>query len=258
MRLHQRRLRQETRDIALKTIDLRLAGVREATRRSRFVFIVMTIAAGTILVSLWNSILAWDRSMAFKRSGNDLIEANQKILTSEWLERLNISVGLFGIHVSAADLAVVGSGALIIIMVWFFFSQRRENRAVVGLLRYCREQAEAKRFDKALTHLVYGDIVQSILFIDLGGGDEPISLVPNTAKPRRNKMIRGILKGLVFLPPLTILAIIISDCATLFMQSFARDSLEPLWKELWANRWQHKADIAKIVGFEFFAVVSCV
>ena len=252
---------------------MRLDAVREATNRSRFVFLVMTIAAVTVLVSLWNSTLAWDRGFAFEtvsRVANSnennggvssewrsKVSDNQSVVTREWLSKLNISVGLFGIHVGAADLAVVGSTGLIIIMVWFFFSQRRENRAVVGLLRYCRQRIEEDQFDKDRANYVYAGIVQSILFIDMGGGDEPMNLVPDKADPRTNKVIRGILKWLVFLPPLTILAIILSDCISLLTQSFARESVDPLWKELWANSGKHKLDISKIILFELFAIWSC-
>jgi hypothetical protein len=143
-------------------------------------------------------------------------------------------------------------------MVWFFFSQRRENRAVVGLLRYCRRRATEGHFNKDRARLVYAGIVQSILFIDMGGGDEPISLVPDETEPRKNAVIRGILEWLVFLPPFTILAVILSDCVSLVSRSFARESMEPFWKELWEHSGNHKADIAKIICFELFALLSCV
>src|ERR671929_762509 len=119
--------KQNTVDIELKTIDMRLDGVREATKRSRFVFLVMTIAAVTILVSLWNSTFAWDKGLAFETvpletisdqniRGSDewrsKVKENQRVVTNEWLSKLNISVGLFGIHIGAADLAVVGSAGL--------------------------------------------------------------------------------------------------------------------------------------------------
>src|SRR5260370_23011271 len=207
-------------NIQSKTIEMKLSGVREATRRSRFVFLVMTIGAVTILVSLWNSTLGWDRGLAFPTVASTdnntgvltpdallKIKENQGELTREWISRLNVSVGLFGIRVSAADLAVVGSVGLVIIMVWFFFSQRRENRAVVTLLRYCRKQSERCELDKSRANFVYECIVQSILFIDMCGGDQPISLFPDEKRPRNNKIIRVILRVLAFLPPITILAI---------------------------------------------------
>src|SRR5260370_22142672 len=139
--------------VELKPIELRLNAGRDATQRSRFVFIVMTIMTATILISLWNAMLSWDRGMAFEprpqpSSVNantqdlpaSLVKANQETVTAEWLKNLVVSVGLLGIRISTNDLAVVGSVSLIVIMVWFFFSQRRVNRAIVGLLRDCNDK----------------------------------------------------------------------------------------------------------------------
>lgn len=243
--------------VVWKRIEVGLNGVKEATSRSRFVFIVMTIAAATILISLWNSTVAWDKQMAFlARSGNPLVAENQRAVTNEWLSRLNISVDLLGIRVGTYDLAVIGSSSLIVIMVWFFFSQRRENRAIVGLLRYCSEGLNEKRLSKEACNLAYEGIVQSIVFIEMGGGDKPIKgLVANEKKGERNKFIRRIITGLVFLPPVTIFLIVIADIYSLTIPSYQRESQEPLWRIMLDGN--HDWNVLKIVCFEAFAISAC-
>src|SRR5258708_40205510 len=96
MRLHKsdqaRRTPSPNRtDLELKTIDLRLRGVGEATQRSRFVFLVMTIAAVTILVSLWNSTLAWDRGLAFPTVAST--DNNTGVLTPDALLKIKENQG---------------------------------------------------------------------------------------------------------------------------------------------------------------------
>lgn len=246
--------------VELKTIEIRLNGVKDATHRSRFVFIIMTIMTAAILISLWNAMLSWDRGMAFEEGNknNEVIASNQKTSRDEWLKNLTISVGLLGIRVSGTDLAVIGSSSLIVVMVWFFFSQRRENRAIVGLLRYCSEGFKRNELTKDVCNLVYEGIVQSIVFIDMRGGDRPVAgLVASDEDTQSNlfaRIIRIILTVLVFLPPITILLIVISDIVSLFMSSYLRDPEIKLYEILFDGN--HNISVAKIALFDLFAILS--
>jgi hypothetical protein len=269
---------EEADKVELKTIEIRLSGIKDSTHRSRFVFIIMTIMAAAILISLWNGMLSWDRGMAFEERTleegkvTQLIIDNRTTVTNEWLKNLVISVGLLGIRISLTDLAVIGSASLIIIMVWFFFSQRRENRAIVGLLRYCSDKFKSGELSKEVCNLVYEGVVQSIVFIDMGGGDQPIkglvagdsgptsqptetstSLSDSKAPPKL--FVRRILKGLVFLPPVTILMIFISDISSLFIPSYLRDNHKLLCQILFDG--EHNIAVVKIILFDLFALISC-
>jgi hypothetical protein len=269
--------------VELKTIELRLNAVRDATQRSRFVFIVMTIMTATILISLWNAMLSWDGDMALELRPQlspiaspapspaasptpmtdqdrraSLVKANQDTVTSEWLKNLVVSVGLLGIRISTNDLAVVGSASSIVIMVWFFFSQRRENRAIVGLLRDCSKRVMRGQLSKDVGEMVYEGVVQNIVFIDMGGGDAPLrGLSADTTQSERNRFVRTILTGLVFLPPITIILIVVSDLSSVFLtRSYLRISMEHLWKVLLAEH--HYGSLAKIAGFDAIAVASAI
>lgn len=270
--------------IELKTIEIRINGIKDATQRSRFVFIILTIIAATILIALWNGLLSWDRGMAFPQqnsssqameedsnnrvegtisnnqvkpndSNSKLIADNRKAVREEWFKNLIISVGLLGIRVGVSDLAVIGSLTFIIIMVWFFFSQRRENRAIVGLLRYCYNGLNDRQLSRDVCNLVYEAVVQGIVFIDMGGGDKPIKgIIENAEPPHSDKFIRIILTVLRFLPPLTIFMIVISDIASLFGASYLRDPNERLWKILFNG--EHKWEVTQIIIFDLFAFLA--
>jgi hypothetical protein len=244
--------------IELKTIEMRINGVKDATYRSRFIFIIMTIAASAIFICQWNLILSWERGVAFEKDNPDtVIAGNQKTARDEWIKNMTISVGLLGIRISTTDLSIIGSASLTIIMVWFFFSQRRENRAIVGLLRHCNKGFVDKRLSKDICSLAYEGIVQSIIFIDMGGGDKPISgIVSNDDNAQSTFFIRTILKGLIYLPPVTILITIISDIYSLFIPSHLRGVGIELWRILFNG--EHNWSIVKIAVFDIFALLCCI
>ena len=246
--------RVDLSNVVLKTIELRLAAVREATQRSRFVFIVMTIMTSTILIGLWNAVLSWDRGMAFRKQGlSAIVGKNQEFVAGEWFKNLFVSVGVLGIRISTNDMAVIGSVSLIVIMVWFFFSQRRENRAIVSLLRDCGKKAEKGELDKDACELVYEGIVQSIVFSDLGGGDKPIKGLDETPlSSERDRFVRQLLKFLMFLPPITIAMILVADVSSIFLPSYLREDNRVLWRVLYENRLF--LEIGKIIVFECIAV----
>lgn len=246
--------------VELKTIELRLNAVKEATHRSRAVFLVMTVVCAMILFGLWNAIVSWERELAKEKiSTQDKVKDNQKTATDEWIKNLYVSVSLLGIKVSTNDLAVTGSLSLVIITVWFFFVQRRENRAIVSLLQYCAEEDEKKALSNGVFKLVYEGIAQNIVFIDMGGGDKEVEgLKPQNNAPESNQFTRWILTSLTFLPPFTIATIIASDLFSLKMDSYLRDDFMSVWDLLWKEGNPLKSyptEIAKILFYEVIALL---
>lgn len=263
-------------NLELKTIEVRLAAIREATQRSRFIFIVMTIMCCTIIAGLWNTMLSWERSSVFdfpnhassqaqspdsnaavSQSSPQKADEIAKIVRSEWLKNLYVSAGILGIRVSTNDLAVIGSTSLIVVMVWFFFSQRRENRAIVGLLRDCAAKLDNGIISRDVGKLVYEGIVQSIVFINMGGGDRPIRGIDRNeddSKPE-NEFVRYVLIALTFLPSITIALVILADLLSLANESYVQERGEgPL---LFALIAAHKYfALVKIVAFETFALLA--
>jgi hypothetical protein len=265
-------------NLELKTIEVRLSAIREATQRSRFIFIIMTIMCSTIIAGVWNTMLSWERGSAFDfpnnapsqaRSSSDSAAVNQfspepkssddsaKIVKSEWLKNLYVSAGILGIRVSTNDLAVVGSASLIVVMVWYFFSQRRENRAIVGLLRDCTAKLDAGAVNRDVGKLVYEGIVQNVVFINIGGGDRPIKGIyknEDDSKPE-NEFVRYVLIALTFLPSITIAGVILADLVSLANESYVEGRGKgPV---LLALMLGHKYfALVKVVAFETFALVA--
>ncbi|HEX8734793.1 MAG TPA: hypothetical protein VF721_05675 [Pyrinomonadaceae bacterium] len=322
--------------VELKTIEVRLNSVKDATHRSRFIFLMMTVVSSSILLALWNITFSWAKDRAFsprvlesnvninlneednefkriftilkdnlrtnnlvseeelnklaekeitKEKVNEYLKnekirviSNQEQAISEWIKNRTVSIGLLGIRIDATDFGVVGSFSLTIITVWFFFSIRRENRAIVTLLRDVHEDWKKDELNLGVCKMVYYGIVNNLVFIDLRGGDSPIGGLqkPETLLDSDNNQItsstqlvdteekekappasfaRRIIKIIVFLPPVTILLVIATDIASLFMVSPYRDLHLPLWKivkghEMWI--WI----IAKIIFFDGIAFLA--
>jgi hypothetical protein len=256
--------------IVVKTLETRIEGVKEATQRSRFIFIIITIISSAIIITLWNSTLSWDSWMAGlpkespKSPSMQRIEFNKDEIIKEWVKNQVISVGLLGIRISGTDLAVVGSGSLIVAMTWFFFSIRRENRAIVTLLQDVNKICEEKQINPELCRMVYYGIVQSIVFIDMGGGDEPeggIELSNVTSEylekyrsthPSKKLRSRIVLRYIFFLPPLAIALVVLSDIYSLFIPSPIRNCQDILIACLW-NEPEGYLYVIKIILFEAVA-----
>lgn len=303
----------EANHIELKTIETRLNGIREATKRSRYVFILMTIAAAAILITLWNASLSWDSGIASLHESPKAKTGDQargtsssepspagaseeqaktsdplrQTIVTEWMRNQLISIGILGIRIHGTDLAVIGSVGLIVIMTWYFYSQRRENRAIVKLLRHCIKEYKAGRIGRDVCSMVFHGIIDSTVFLDVIKGDAPLrglrdedteknndkdsgeytsgvnkrSTTPSFLKVMVVSLVRAILRlasiktvlrVLVYLPPLTIMAVIWSDVASLTKPSPIRPSGVPLWYALTDD------ERLKVKVFETVACLSVV
>jgi hypothetical protein len=262
--------------VGIKSIEMRLASVKESIQRTRFVFIVTTIASTAIIFTLWNASYSRDRTMAFGQRFRPQVLSNvndpceilelasqtepqpsltpndkrelphehgKRVLLEEWYKSRSIQVDLLGIHLSVSDLPVIGSFTLVIITIWFFYAQRRENRALVTLLQDVHKE---HRNDLEVRKLVFHEIKNSLLFIKTEEGDEPLRGLhserkisqssPSTSSkkgqgttvdpedsietPKEKKTLTTrILDILSYLSFWTIVAIIVRDVIALFMYS---------------------------------------
>src|SRR5215210_7879678 len=70
----------------LKTIEVRLEIIGEATRRARLTFIIVIIASSAMLITLWNTYYSYTAKVAL----DDSIEFKaSKFDTSKFIENLN-------------------------------------------------------------------------------------------------------------------------------------------------------------------------
>src|SRR5207302_6678065 len=125
----------------------------------------------------------------------------QQEIVSEWVKNQVISVGLLGIRISVEDFSVLGSLSLLIASVWFFFSIRTENLSIGNLLTHAYQFAE---WDDR--YLVYQGIVNHVVFLAFGRGDQPIRDFTTNESEGGSKvpLMRGLIRTLILLPAITI------------------------------------------------------
>jgi hypothetical protein len=240
-------------EINLKTVELRLTSVREAIQRSRYVFLVMTIASSAILFTLWNDRFSRDKDLAFTTPSYETTEIKEKApaplnvygrqqLVAEWYKNRIIQIGLLGIRLSVSDLSIMGSFTLVVITIWFYYSQRRENQALVTLLRDVHENYRYKP-GLPMRQMVYQGIKHSLVFIRTEVSDKPLkgldtsdkspeqekeAEAPERETPEPKTFTDRVFRFLSFLPFWAIIAILIRDASALFMRSPTAGNNDPL------------------------------
>ena len=173
----------------------------------------------------------------------------QQQLAAEWIKNQIITVSLLGIRISVNDLPVIGSLSLLIICIWFFYSARRENRAIGTLLRDSYPLKSYPSKDWHVGYMIYQGIVHHLVLIDLGRGIKPmvdytIEESDNSQHPQRkgkgrslrdqatrfiNYLVRRALALLFYLPPISIAFVIGMDILTLlYFDAPFRPSHKPL------------------------------
>jgi hypothetical protein len=281
-------------DIGLKNIYLRLASVKEATQRTRFVFLVMTVASSAIIFTLFNDRFSRDKTVAFNPNlsasaaptpgssetaptnrpspmsypspaASPTADSSQSAqvsnspqpmnvygryqLVSEWYKNRIIQVGLLGIRVSVSDLSVMGSFTLVVISIWFFYCQRRENFALVTLLRDVHTQ---HRDNYDLRRMVLEGIKGGMVFSRVEQSDEPLAGLeqgpaasggtsPTESRERKQKrsFTDIVLWFLSFLPFWAIVAILFRDFVAFRQQSPISGNDLSLWENMWIQaKWQ--------------------
>lgn len=286
-------------DIGLKNIYLRLASVKEATQRTRFVFLIMTVASSAIIFTLFNDRFSRDKTVAFdsnmsaspsptpgssesaptnrpsplsypspvasptadssktapvSNTPEPMYQYGRYQLVSEWYRNRIIQVGLLGIRLSVSDLSVMGSFTLVVISIWFFYCQRRENFALVTLLRDVHKQ---HRDNYDLRSMVLEGIKGGMVFSRVEQSDEPLAgLEPSPAEPspatvdesgtkseepkkQKRSFADIVLWFLSFLPFWAIVAILFRDFVAFRQQSPISGNNLSLWQNMWKEaKWQ--------------------
>ncbi|MFY9620227.1 MAG: hypothetical protein WAQ99_10505 [Pyrinomonadaceae bacterium] len=294
-------LTKEKKEMIIKTIEVRLSGVSDATKRGRLAFLVITVASCAILITLWNAYFSYTRTMAFDKKASiataivpaavtaatiavnqpvlianpgsitqqrqspvienqpvltpnpgpitqqrqlPLYEFNRRIVVDEWARNLNVSIGLLGIDINVNEFSLLGSFGLTIISVWYFFSLRRENRAIVSLLRDVTddlnipiksEEGKAPTWninrddDKwDIANLAFHGVAQSLIFVNTGTDDKPMSghniFKRDRVEGKENESVGVIDKFVVILTKVIrklILLLIFSPAITIFLSIWA-------------------------------------
>lgn len=162
-----------------------------------------------------------------------LYEENKRALSKEWIENQNVRINLLGISVNVDQFSLIGSFTLMIISIWMLFSSRRENRAIVTLLRDVKKEVGKPDGEKDtsdewdIANLTLHGIAHRLIFAQIGRNDLPMSereifdegyknheKLFNNLTELITKFIRLISYTLLFLPVFTILIILLVDYYT--------------------------------------------
>lgn len=190
-------LTTEKRKMILDIIEVRLDNVKDVTKRSRLAFLITTIASCAIIMTIWNVYFSTSRNVALVHTSMEnqkvlteapnsstlpLPEHNRRELIKEWIKNVNVSINLLGIDIHINDFPLIGSLSLFVISFWLFFTIRRENRAIVSLLRDVKNDLEFTEENKQkgndrwdIANLAYHGVANSLIFFTTQTNDSPLS-----------------------------------------------------------------------------------
>jgi hypothetical protein len=144
--------------------ELLTAG-RGAVERARYVLMAITVAGGLILSAQFNLYYPWLRNKIVMAPTDDIeARTQQAIRESIYKDLQTVSVPILGIKFSAYDLSVMGSLAMLVLGIWFYYSLRRENHVVdriydVALEHDEHEQERSKYlYDSLVHHFVFNPL----------------------------------------------------------------------------------------------------
>jgi hypothetical protein len=195
-------------------IKVRLEATRDATSRSRFALLATTVASVSFLVTEFNAYISWNRDFVLSpklADNNSPTGFAQRRLLDDWVSSSSMNVSLFGIHVNAADLTILGGVALMFLTLWFYYAMRRENRLVGTLLRNTRDAS------LELMDLVYSGIVSYMVFTAVQPGKPPINTLAEYKPPESIRRQFFGVQLLFLLPVLTLFISLTFDLLSIYL-----------------------------------------
>jgi len=192
----------------------RVEGAQESIKRSRWVFLALTIVSLSFLITAWNAYGSWTREIPLTIHSwtDDTVVAHlQQHLTEEWVKSQMIDVPVLGIHIGISDAAPLGGFGILILSIWFYFSTRRENRTIAELLIDTLHEPDETR------SRIFHSIASYLVFLTIAKTDDPItSLRATVRRGSAFATLRAVVKMLFFLAPFTIFVIVLCDTASIF------------------------------------------
>jgi hypothetical protein len=256
-------------------VDQRLVGIRDAASRSRLAFLTITVASLAILAAAWNRYFSWYRFFAMGIDKFDETTAGyeQQQLVANWVRSQWFSLNPLGIQTGAADASFVGSLGLAIVSVWFFFCVRREHHDIANLLYEVATppKGDAAAIKHGMGRLLptdpdqatffqkyaYHGVVSQMVFSVVWRHDAPIRRLTEIVRLRAKRklarpdfVVRRALRGLFFLAPVAVLAMVVGDLASLTAMSWALTG-DPLSSEFIkpALIWLRAAAMVLVAAF---------
>jgi hypothetical protein len=228
--------------------EKKLAALLEAAsiaiKRARYVFIIINIGAILIFSAEFNALLPW---MRWPMQRTSTPEETKQILRTVFHGDLEIvSVPLLGIKFSVADLTVIGSIAMLILAIWFFYCVRRENLVVDDINRMAFKTSNAHK----RAYLYYG-IAHYFVYTTVTLRERPAGL----SSQGPESTARHVVKFLFYVPCLSPLLIVFSDIVSLIMSPKAapNSACQTLWCAF--SPWEMGEAIGRMAFGVFMGIV---
>jgi hypothetical protein len=181
-------------------------------------------------------------------AGSPVTNEAQKVLLDDWVHSNRVTVSLLGVNIGTSDAAPLGSVTLFIMSFWLYWSSRRENHLIGGMLL----DASASQ-DPAFHQAVFHGIASYTVFTAFARTDQPIDSIKHHPQPAdRRAFVRPAFVALLFLPVFTIVFIIFTDIWSIFDAAPWRFPHTPLYKNLNTFR-----ELGGVVTMEAIALVIC-
>jgi hypothetical protein len=212
--------------LEIVSLNSRLDAINEAQKRSRVALLLSTLAAGAILLSLWNAYFSWDRQWAdiTKRPeswGQEQLLAEQ---IKAWAETNIVGISLLGVRLSVSDAAILGSLVLSIFAFYYCMCLRRENHEIGSMF------VDAKGMSAEAIRLVFMRVRSHMIFSTTSGNDAAYTTLDYPTARKKIFFSRFGFRVLTFLPAITILVIVFSDIYfSFFYVSPWRRNEGPAW-----------------------------
>jgi hypothetical protein len=226
-------------------LETRVSATQESIKRARFALFLNVLAAGAVIVCLWNTYISSDRDFAFQPLpyptprqpapsgqttvstdpghpdfGLDTHETYRQLLQQQfkgWVDSQYVSVNLLGIRISVSDFGVLAALGLDFFLFYYLLCVRRENREVGQLFRdFYRAalsgdgQFEVDRLHPA-AYATYSAVSSYLIFNLNRRDDAPIRSVDAFPKHQKLFGIRAVSHIMIYASLIAITAIIICD-----------------------------------------------
>lgn len=214
-------------------LEFGIEAARDSERITRLAFTVITIVSLAIILVTWNAYYSWytDFSLEDFLMKNEVTKVVHKEVLEQWIESTTISFPFLGIKVGVFDGAVVGSFILFVLTLWFFLCVRRQRQVISNFLK----NTITSKWDAPTRKWAYFGVTSYISFINIVRIDKSIHKKEKWQPEKSfDFLMQKTFKWLVYLPPITILLLIISDILSVFYLPayfrFPHDSLFAILK----------------------------
>ncbi len=188
-----------SQDWKAKKLEALVAASGEAIRRTRYIFLAINVAGLMMLSASFNAYLSWGRHMdELRPRGSPPVDSKDFL----W-----VNVDVIGLRFHVYDLQIVGTLAMSLLAIWWYFSLRRENHVISEVVA---EAEEALQRDRDCAQWLLHAVGQRMVF-------NPLWLDPEGQPAASKEALSLLLLLLGRIPCYVPLVVILCDVCSLFV-----------------------------------------